>query len=298
MERLRTIKLHIFALAMMMFLVLGMSVGCDEEKKKDELNDSQGGTSGGAGNMFYTLDNECIDGADNDRDSNADRYGVPEHCTIGMPVASLNNTTLAKFFAVGSYGRSVVVSDTYTITVQVSGGSGIAQISWTSTLTDNSQANATVLLGVPVLVGRYGLVIYFTEDDLGQYFLNAGDFWTVNTIPSDKCFFQPDPGCYPPDSINEWDVCWNGVDDDFDWFSDINDPECHWLCTFGGSTISKYDPTWISEDVAFLPECGDGIDNDLDGFIDGADTRCQVTIMSGNTIPVPILVGNDCLPFE
>lgn len=43
MERLRTIKLHIFALAMMMFLVLGMSVGCDEEKKKDELNDSTRG---------------------------------------------------------------------------------------------------------------------------------------------------------------------------------------------------------------------------------------------------------------
>lgn len=290
MERLRTIKLHIFALAMMMFLVLGMSVGCDEEKKKDELNDSQGGTSGGAGNMFYTLDNECIDGADNDRDSNADRYGVPEHCTIGMPVASLNNTTLAKFFAVGSYGRSAVVSDTYTITVQVSGGSGIAQISWTSTLTDNSQANATVLLGVPVLVGRYGLVIYFTEDDLGQYFLNAGDFWTVNTIPSDKCFFPPDPGCYPPDSINEWDVCWNGEDDDFDFATDEVDGSCYWVC----STL-KYDPTWISEDVPFIPECNDGIDNDGDGLIDTADTHCQRLMLVGSTLTI---VPDDCLPFE
>lgn len=72
------------------------------------------------------------------------------------------------------YGNAV---DTYTVTVNLAGATGVAKIGWTSSLGDDSATDVAIPFGSPVAIGTKGLKMTFTAG--GDTTLHLGDTWAV-----------------------------------------------------------------------------------------------------------------------
>lgn len=254
--------------------VLGLfgPAGCEPD---DNVLDHPPASFGLGGDVYPSRTDACVGGRDDDMDEAADRYGVPEHCTIEAPVKTTNLGSQAVIYAVGWYDYPT--ADTYTIQVTTPGGSGVAQITASSVLGNAPPTPLTVTIGQPLFIGSRGLIVIFT-DSAGAFNLVLNETWTIRAKDITNCALPPDPGCFLPGSRTEVEQCANGLDDDYDGNVDSADIQCLWNCT--GLPPGT---DWFTERFQFTPQCTDGIDNDNDGLIDAADPDCT---------------GSDCVPFE
>jgi len=287
MKRLLTGR-YLMAMAMVLALGLGWLSGC-KQKDHNPVHAPQPFNLRPGGGGVPTLD-QCMDKLDNDYDKKADRYGVPAHCTIGIVKQTTNRGSRTIFTADGEYNDPD--PDVYTIRVVGGGGSGVAQITATSSLGNNSPTNNIITEGRPIWVGSHGLVIWFNKDKGGVLNLVAGETWKVSGQDYvTNCYMRPDQACLVPDAITEGissiqkaTQCNDGIDNNHNGFTDytgiLPEPNCQWNCS---ATIVQ-DKNWISEWYPYTPQCNDGIDNDNDGLIDDlADPDCN---------------HNNCVPFE
>lgn len=111
------------------------------------------------------------------------------------------------------------------------------------------------------------------------------------------------------------EVCANGIDDDWDGFSDLADPGCReddasessvaWPCDDGldddgdGRADASFDPGCATPwDPTESPACDDGLDNDGDGAVDFEDASCLAPWVAtesscglGGELVVPLLAA-------